>query len=245
MLSRYSWFACHRLLFVVLQQLPFNKTLQTTASLIRRERNLVQSLSVLQNDATTPSRSPAGRARRRHGPTFDTVPVLHQVEKKVLEMAQHASFHQHVSYNLSTVLHALTAGSFASHVQYIREAWGLRTPFTSPVRCRQDIPHMSGAVAAYPCAETTDGAPKIYNCPSFCHQYCHMHCNNTRSERFSGVQYSVEFALWLLVCAGVRSQLTNLRRSLVAQEKRIRRRLRQRSAVRKASRLSPGTEAEH
>lgn len=26
-------------------------------------------------------------------------------------MAQHASFHQHVSYNLSTILHALTAGS--------------------------------------------------------------------------------------------------------------------------------------
>lgn len=34
-----------------------------------------------------------------------------QVEKKVLEMAQHASFHQHVSYNLSTILHALTAGA--------------------------------------------------------------------------------------------------------------------------------------
>lgn len=33
-----------------------------------------------------------------------------QVERKVLEMAQHASFHQHVSYNLSTILHAFTAG---------------------------------------------------------------------------------------------------------------------------------------
>eukprot|EP00903_Cladosiphon_okamuranus_P010933 g10326.t1 len=32
------------------------------------------------------------------------------VERKVLEMAQHASFHQHVSYNLSTILHAFTAG---------------------------------------------------------------------------------------------------------------------------------------
>ncbi|CAB1117939.1 unnamed protein product [Ectocarpus sp. CCAP 1310/34] len=32
------------------------------------------------------------------------------VERKVLEMAQHASFHQHVSYNLSTILHAFSAG---------------------------------------------------------------------------------------------------------------------------------------
>ncbi|CAM9435411.1 unnamed protein product, partial [Pylaiella littoralis] len=32
------------------------------------------------------------------------------VERKVLEMAQHASFHQHVSYNLSTILHAFTEG---------------------------------------------------------------------------------------------------------------------------------------
>lgn len=37
--------------------------------------------------------------------------VTDQVENKVLEMAQHASFHQHVSYNLSTILHALTAGT--------------------------------------------------------------------------------------------------------------------------------------
>ncbi|CAM9588135.1 unnamed protein product [Ectocarpus sp. 4 AP-2014] len=42
-------------------------------------------------------------------------PTMHSsttemVERKVLEMAQHASFHQHVSYNLSTILHAFSAG---------------------------------------------------------------------------------------------------------------------------------------
>ncbi|CAM9197891.1 unnamed protein product, partial [Ectocarpus fasciculatus] len=57
---------------------------------------------------------------RQRGPKIaqrsqEMAPTMHSsttemVERKVLEMAQHASFHQHVSYNLSTILHAFTAG---------------------------------------------------------------------------------------------------------------------------------------
>eukprot|EP00752_Nemacystus_decipiens_P007872 g7033.t1 len=43
-------------------------------------------------------------------PTMRASSTTEMVERKVLEMAQHASFHQHVSYNLSTILHAFTAG---------------------------------------------------------------------------------------------------------------------------------------
>lgn len=54
------------------------------------------------------------RGSRRHPCLMASSRMTLQVEKKVLEMAQHASFHQHVSYNLSTILHGFTAGNHAS-----------------------------------------------------------------------------------------------------------------------------------
>lgn len=73
---------------------------------------------------------------------------VQKVEKKVLEMAQHASFHQHVSYNLSTILHALTAGEFSSVRQPIVQT--LFLPFLwSPWRTLLDV-HPMYLKTAYP-----------------------------------------------------------------------------------------------
>lgn len=58
-----------------------------------------------------------------------------QVEKKVLEMAQHASFHQHVSYNLSTILHAFTAGEITCN----GIGWSLVFRPRSMLRCQRMV----------------------------------------------------------------------------------------------------------